>query len=129
MTRATGEVIENADIDRERRSRRFMLRSAGFKLNDFLKTCVKIGGSDLHLQAGSVPMIRVDGRARFLDCPPPDDEAMKEYVDADHQRQAEPENRKHAWNTRARWTWRTSCPGSRAIPHEHFSQPARSSRS
>src|SRR2546423_1183105 len=30
-------------------------------LNDFLKTVVKIGGSDLHLQGLSVPMIRVDG--------------------------------------------------------------------
>ena len=43
-------------------------------LNDFLKTVVKINGSDIHLQAGQVPMIRVDGRARFLDCPPPTDD-------------------------------------------------------
>ena len=27
-------------------------------LQDYLRTCVKIGGSDIHLQAGSVPMIR-----------------------------------------------------------------------
>ena len=50
------------------------------KLTDFLKTVVKVNGSDLHLQADSVPMIRVDGRARFLDCLPPDDELMAEYV-------------------------------------------------
>jgi twitching motility protein PilT len=49
-------------------------------LRDFLKTTIKINGSDLHLQAGSVPMIRVDGRARFLDCPAPDDEGMTEMV-------------------------------------------------
>ncbi len=49
-------------------------------LLDFMKTTVKVGGSDLHLQAGSTPMIRVDGRARFLQCPAPSDEEMKEHV-------------------------------------------------
>ncbi len=51
-------------------------------LHDFLKTVVKVGGSDLHLQAESVPMIRVDGKARFLDCPPPAQEQMAEFVKA-----------------------------------------------
>jgi twitching motility protein PilT len=49
-------------------------------LRDFLKTTIKINGSDLHLQAGSIPMIRVDGKARFLDCPPPDDDQMTAMV-------------------------------------------------
>lgn len=49
-------------------------------LLDFLKTTIKVGGSDLHLQEASTPMIRVDGKARFLDCAPPDDVAMNEYV-------------------------------------------------
>src|SRR5215831_17374154 len=49
-------------------------------LNDFLKTLIKINGSDLHLQEGSVPMIRVDGRARFLDCEPPDAGQMEQFV-------------------------------------------------
>lgn len=49
-------------------------------LLDFLKTTIKVGGSDLHLQAGSTPMIRVDGKARFLDCPPPDDATMTEFA-------------------------------------------------
>ncbi|MGE5612279.1 MAG: type IV pilus twitching motility protein PilT [Bacillota bacterium] len=49
-------------------------------LQDFLRTLVKVGGSDLHLQAGSIPMIRVDGRARFLDCPPASDDQMNEIV-------------------------------------------------
>jgi twitching motility protein PilT len=40
-------------------------------------------------------MIRVDGRARFLDCPPPTAQAMKEYVDQIMSSQAEPENRRH----------------------------------
>lgn len=49
-------------------------------LRQYLKTVIKTGGSDLHLQADSVPMIRVDGRARFLDCPPPDDKEMSTFV-------------------------------------------------
>jgi twitching motility protein PilT len=58
-------------------------------LSDFLKTVVKFGGSDLHLQAGSTPMIRVDGRPRFLELPPTTDEQMTEFVrglirDEDH---------------------------------------------
>jgi twitching motility protein PilT len=51
---------------------------------------IKVNGSDLHLQSMSVPMIRVDGRARFLDCPPPTDAAMKEYVDAIMNSQQDP---------------------------------------
>jgi twitching motility protein PilT len=49
-------------------------------LNDFLKTLVKINGSDLHLQELSVPMIRVDGRPKFLDCAPPDAGQMESFV-------------------------------------------------
>ncbi len=50
-------------------------------LHDFLKTAIKINGSDVHLQSGSIPMIRVDGRPRFLDCPPLEDSHMTEYVE------------------------------------------------
>jgi twitching motility protein PilT len=39
-------------------------------------------------------MIRVDGRARFLDCAPPSDEAMKEYVTQIITAQGDPEERK-----------------------------------
>jgi twitching motility protein PilT len=49
-------------------------------LNDFTKTAIKLGASDVHLQAGSVPMMRVDGRARFLECPPSSDAQMEEYI-------------------------------------------------
>ena len=52
-----------------------------YTLDDLLRTCMKVNGSDVHLQAGSVPMIRVDGRPNFLNCPPPDDGLMKEFVD------------------------------------------------
>ena len=70
----------NADIDRSIPQPVIHVEERRLKLKDFLKTLVKAGGSDLHLQAGSIPMIRVDGRARFLDCIPPDDELMGEYV-------------------------------------------------
>ncbi|HVT87583.1 MAG TPA: PilT/PilU family type 4a pilus ATPase [Tepidisphaeraceae bacterium] len=56
------------------------VESRRLALLDFLKATVKVSGSDLHLQEGSVPMIRADGRARFLDCPPLDDVQMNEYV-------------------------------------------------
>jgi len=49
-------------------------------LQDFLRTTTTLNGSDLHLQSGSVPMVRVDGRARFLNCPPATDASMEEYV-------------------------------------------------
>ncbi|HEX3357536.1 MAG TPA: ATPase, T2SS/T4P/T4SS family, partial [Tepidisphaeraceae bacterium] len=74
------EIVENADIDRDTPQPEIHVEERRLKLKDYLKTLCKINGSDLHLQAGSVPMIRVDGRARFLDCTPPDDELMTEYV-------------------------------------------------
>jgi len=80
MSSVPTEVIENADIDRDTPQPAIHVEERRLKLKDFLKTVVKSNGSDLHLQAGSTPMIRVDGRARFLDCPPPDDELMTEYV-------------------------------------------------
>ncbi len=57
------------------------IESRKLTLRDFLKTLVQLNGSDLHLQVGSTPMVRVDGRARFLDCPPPDEASVKEMVD------------------------------------------------
>ena len=59
-------------------------------LHDFLKTAIKINGSDIHLQAGSIPMIRVDGRPRFLDTPPLTDEVMSALVEQIIQRQQDP---------------------------------------
>ena len=57
------------------------IENRGLKLLDFLNACIKLGGSDVHLQALSVPMIRVDGRPHFLNCPPVSAAQMKEYVD------------------------------------------------
>ena len=69
-------------------------------LIDYLKTAIKANGSDIHLQAGSVPMIRIDGRARFLEVPPLTDEALEEYVDVIIQAQGEPEQRRQVLERR-----------------------------
>src|SRR5438034_298588 len=88
------QLVENADIDRDTPQPAIHVEERRLTLLDFLKTVVKAGGSDLHLQVASVPMIRVDGRARFLDCPPPNDETMKEYVDAIMNSQQEPADKR-----------------------------------
>jgi len=76
-----GDVVENADIDRDAPQPHIHIEERRLTLLDFLKTCIKISGSDVHLQAGSVPMIRVDGRPRFLDCPEMTDEQMNDFVE------------------------------------------------
>src|SRR3954454_22118243 len=91
-----GDVVENADIDRDTDVPEIHVEEKRLSLHDFLKTAVKINGSDIHLQAGSIPMIRVDGRARFLDCPPLTDDALKEYVDQIINRQVEPAEKRGA---------------------------------
>src|SRR5919112_6831232 len=89
-----GNVVENADIDRESPQPQIHVEERRLTLHDFLKTAVKINGSDIHLQAQSIPMIRVDGRARFLDVPPLTDELMKEYVDQIINSQQEPADKR-----------------------------------
>jgi twitching motility protein PilT len=74
------QIVENADIDRDTPQPEIHVEERSLKLHDYLKTTVKVNGSDLHLQAGSIPMIRVDGRARFLDTPPATDAQMEEFV-------------------------------------------------
>ena len=95
MASTHAELVENADIDRDTPQPEIHIEERRLKLLDFCKTAVKVNGSDIHLQAGSVPMIRVDGRARFLDCPALDDDAMKEYVEQIMLAQAEPAEKKH----------------------------------
>src|SRR5829696_9809756 len=89
-----GDVVENADIDRDEPQPDIHIEERRLKLLDFCKTCIKVDGSDIHLQAGSVPMIRVHGRGRFLDCPALTDDDMKEYVEQIMQSQAEPDEKK-----------------------------------
>ena len=95
MSVVKAEIVENADIDRDTPQPEIHIEERRLKLLDFCKTAIKVNGSDIHLQAGSIPMIRVDGRARFLDCPPLTDEDMKEYVDQIMEAQAEPAEKKH----------------------------------
>ena len=86
-----GQMVENADgVDRDAPAEEIHVEERFPTLHDFLKTAIKINGSDIHLQAGSVPMIRVDGKARFLDIPPLSDDAMKAYVKQILDAQAEP---------------------------------------
>jgi len=80
MSVSTERELENDDIDRDTPQPDIHVEERQLKLRDYLKTIMKVNGSDLHLQSQSVPMIRVDGRARFLDCPPPDDALMETYV-------------------------------------------------
>jgi twitching motility protein PilT len=93
MSVKVGQVVENADIDRDTPQPEIHVEERRLSLHDFLKTAVKINGSDIHLQAGSIPMIRVDGRARFLDVPALTDELMKEYVETILNSQAEPKEK------------------------------------
>ena len=90
-----GQIVASADANGEAAQPATQAEERRLTLHDFLKTCVKSGGSDIHLQEGSTPMVRVDGRARFLDCSPPTDEAMKEYVDQIIKSQGEPADRRH----------------------------------
>ncbi|MEM6313200.1 MAG: PilT/PilU family type 4a pilus ATPase, partial [Planctomycetota bacterium] len=54
--------------------------SKRYTLEKFLKTSIKLGASDIHLQTGSVPMMRIDGRARFLDVDEMEQDLMEQYV-------------------------------------------------
>src|SRR4051812_26561118 len=94
-TTNVNDIKENADIDRDTPQESIHVEERRLSLHDFLKTVIKTNGSDLHLQSASTPMIRVDGRARFLDCPAPDDAAMKEYVDAIFESQDDPADKRH----------------------------------
>ena len=80
MAQSTAQIAENADIDRDTPQPEIHVDERKLTLIDFLKTLIKVNGSDLHLQAASTPMIRVDGRARFLDVPAATDHFMEECV-------------------------------------------------
>jgi twitching motility protein PilT len=71
---------QNAEIDHTAPQPTIHVEERRLGLRDFLKTLIKVNGSDLHLQEGSVPLVRVDGRPRFLECPEPDEAQMAEIV-------------------------------------------------
>ncbi|MBC8106891.1 MAG: PilT/PilU family type 4a pilus ATPase, partial [Anaerolineae bacterium] len=93
-TTNVADIKENADIDRDTPQPTIHVEERKLGLVDFLKTLIKANGSDLHLQAMSTPMIRVDGRARFMDCPAPGDDALKEYVDTIMNAQDDPADKR-----------------------------------
>jgi twitching motility protein PilT len=45
-----------------------------------LEALFKLGGSDLHLQAGAPPMVRVGGDLKALEAPPLEDSQIREYM-------------------------------------------------
>ncbi len=94
---ATEPVAGNVEVDRPAIQADIHVEERKLSLTDFLKTVIKFNGSDLHLQAGSVPMIRVDGRPRFLDVPPTSDATMVEYVNEIIASQGEPTKRREAF--------------------------------
>jgi twitching motility protein PilT len=94
MASSIDDIKQNAELERDPNPPQIHVEERKLTLHDFLKTTVKANGSDLHLQSGSIPMIRVDGRARFLDCPPPTDDAMKGYVNEIMASQGEQDQRR-----------------------------------
>ncbi|MGD1276173.1 MAG: PilT/PilU family type 4a pilus ATPase [Tepidisphaeraceae bacterium] len=80
-------------------------------MHDFLRTCIRLNGSDVHLQSGSVPMIRVDGRARFLECPPLSDQTVEEFVNQILAGQVNPEQKRQILNQRGAVDVAHSFPG------------------
>ena len=49
-------------------------------LEDLVQQLVERGGSDLHLAAGSAPMIRINGRLVATDCEILDSESVKKVI-------------------------------------------------
>src|SRR5262245_36407609 len=50
------------------------------ELVKLLEALIKLGGSDLHLQAGAPPMLRVGGDLKPLETPPLEDSQIREYM-------------------------------------------------
>ncbi|HSU66082.1 MAG TPA: PilT/PilU family type 4a pilus ATPase [Tepidisphaeraceae bacterium] len=73
--------VPQTHIEAEALPPQIRIEERHFTLDDFLRLCMKLNGSDVHLQAMSVPMLRIDGRPHFLNCAPLGTPAMKEFVD------------------------------------------------
>ena len=78
---AGGQSAPEGDLNPEAAGPEIHIEERRWSLVDFLKHTIKAGGSDLHLQGGSVPMIRVNGRPSFLQYQEMSDEDMQEFVD------------------------------------------------
>ncbi|HSZ58440.1 MAG TPA: PilT/PilU family type 4a pilus ATPase [Tepidisphaeraceae bacterium] len=75
-----GAAVAAPPIEPDIQQPQIHIEERHLSLLDFLRQCIKLGGSDVHLQAGSVPMIRVDGRPRYLAVPEITDQQMTEYT-------------------------------------------------
>jgi twitching motility protein PilT len=74
-------------LDRDTRGQVLEMQSASRRpsldelhLDDLLRETVQAGGSDLHLTAGSAPIIRVDGRLIRLDYPEIDSRSVQRFI-------------------------------------------------
>ncbi|MBU0640862.1 MAG: PilT/PilU family type 4a pilus ATPase [Planctomycetes bacterium] len=54
---------------------------AGVTLRRLLRTAIENNASDLHVQAGSPPLVRIDGRVRYVDCAALEAEDLCEFAD------------------------------------------------
>ena len=50
------------------------------ELVKLLEALIKLGGSDLHLQAGAAPMVRVGGDLKAVETPPLEDSQIRLYM-------------------------------------------------
>lgn len=62
------------------RSRCSLFSGGIMDLNELLRFAVESKASDLHLQAGSVPMLRIEGQSRFIESPPLTDAQTRDFV-------------------------------------------------
>ena len=74
-------AVPQPQVERDVPQPQIHIEERKLHLLDFLTQCVKLNGSDIHLQAGSLPMIRVDGRPKYLNCPELTDHQMAEFTD------------------------------------------------
>ena len=75
-------------------------------VTDLLARAVEAGASDLHLAAGQIPMLRLDGELQRMNLPP--------LVAADLAEGMAPllaEQQRRQWRV-MNWTWRWRCPRS-----------------
>lgn len=79
-------------------------------VTDLLARAVEAGASDLHLAAGQIPMLRLDGELQRMNLPP--------LVAADLAEGMAPllaEQQRRQWAEGDELTWRWRCPRSAAF--------------
>src|SRR5579872_4380070 len=77
---ASGQPVQTGNLNQDIPGPDIHIEERRWSLIDFLKYTIKANGSDLHLQSASVPMVRVNGRAKFLNYGEITDEDMENFV-------------------------------------------------